>query len=131
MPYFVQYTDRPWSWGRHQLRGLAPAAAGIITSYASPFMWRRQRCAAVQWCADNLELLYYMQHRMYRLTACCMTAQGKSLAAFACPPGRNDADALADALAADDDTCAVLQRLRGPLGGCALAGCSPHTNLWT
>jgi hypothetical protein len=30
------------------------------------------------------------------------------------PPGRNDADALADALAADGDTSAVLQRLRGP-----------------
>ena len=30
------------------------------------------------------------------------------------PPGQNDADALAAALAADDDTCAVLQRLRGP-----------------
>ena len=30
------------------------------------------------------------------------------------PLGQNDADALAAALAADDDTCAVLQRLRGP-----------------
>lgn len=29
-------------------------------------------------------------------------------------PGEKDADAVAAALAADDDACAVLQRLRGP-----------------
>lgn len=30
------------------------------------------------------------------------------------PPGRNDGDALAAALAAEDDACEVLQQLRGP-----------------
>ena len=30
------------------------------------------------------------------------------------PPGHNDGDALAAALAAEDDVCEVLQQLRGP-----------------
>ena len=43
-----------------------------------------------------------------------MQRAGEVFGGLHVPPRQNDADAVAAALVADGDTCAVLQRLRGP-----------------
>ncbi len=51
---------------------------------------------------------------MHCLKVCCVQVAGEVFGGLRVPPGQNGGYALAAALAADDDICAVLQRLRGP-----------------